>query len=209
VIAQPEFVVDGLLDPVDEGPGWYSRGGVVGDFHQSDAPEARTAARCEVKPIPGHLQRLPRLNGSSVLGDPIIPNPSGSPFHSVRFLVRFPDMESTAASVRSTLDSLSDRAFVHARRVPGPTGAVEAELSRLVYWVSPLPRRKTLPLPSPVSVPGRLASKRRDGLASPPRSLVDHRSLCPVECPRRLQACGSVPVPHAVEKSISPRSRSQ
>jgi hypothetical protein len=58
-------------------------------------------------------------------------------------------MESVAASVRSLLDSLSDRAFVHARGVPGPTGAVEAELSRLarrgeirrvrkgLYWKGP------------------------------------------------------------------------
>jgi hypothetical protein len=61
-------------------------------------------------------------------------------------------MESIAASVRSMLDALPDRAFLHARRVPGPTGAIEAELSRLtrrgeilrvrkgLYWKGPKTR---------------------------------------------------------------------
>ena len=72
-------------------------------------------------------------------------------------------MESVASSVRSMLDALPERAYVHARKVPGRTGAVEAELSRLtrrgeiirvrkgLYWKGPK-TRLGIALPAPQDV---------------------------------------------------------
>jgi hypothetical protein len=117
-----------------------------------------------------------------------IAGPKGNrSLHSVRIPLLFPDMESVAASVRSLLDSLSDRAFIHARGVPGPTGAVEAELSRLarrgeirrvrkgLYWkgpktrlgiAAPAPQDVALAIAGPGAGPSGIEAARWLGLTT-------------------------------------------
>jgi hypothetical protein len=114
-------------------------------------------------------------------------------------------MESIAASVRKVLSSLSDRAFVHARRVPGPTGAVEAELSRLarrgeirrvrkgLYWkgpktrlgiAAPAPQDVALEVAGPGAGPSGIEAARWLGLttqvAGRPEIAVPGRVPAPV-----------------------------
>jgi hypothetical protein len=136
----------------------------------------------------------------------------------VRFPLQFADMESIAASVRKVLSSLSDRAFVHARRVPGPTGAVEAELSRLarrgeirrvrkgLYWKGPK-TRLGIAAPAPQDVALEVAGP--DGLDLPRRSRVDRKSLFLVAFRHRLLVCGSARARRAGGSSALPPSRSR
>jgi hypothetical protein len=155
----------------------------------------------------GHQATLDRTN---------IPDPIGSQLHSVRIRVQSPDMESIAASVRSMLDSLSDRAFVHARRVPGPTGAVEAELSRLVrrgeirrarkglYWKGPK-TRLGIAAPAPQDVALAVA-----GLGAGPSGIEAARWLgLTTQVPGRPQIAvpGRVPAPIAGVRFCSRSTR--